>query len=223
MCHAHFFTNLALFIIASYIHSFFLSLRLTAPFTSTALFALAASPNYSPSLNAPSASRGRAPPSLNTSPPCRAPPSPLLLLLCPASSSCSCWICRPISASRTNGKKCGQFKRAAAGRIYHENPIKSGQRSVWGGERPPDANKAGGSCRRKCFQSLKHPVHTIKGTQIWLRFRELSRRIGWAESGEYPGNPFAHKTILRNWGGGDTQISATRVLQTFPKMAWHSQ
>ena len=47
-------------------------------------------------------------------------------LLCPASSSCSCWICRPISASRTNGKKCGQFKRAAAGRIYHENPIKSG-------------------------------------------------------------------------------------------------
>ena len=123
LLHQH-LRNLALFIIASYIHSFFLSLRLTL--TSTALFALAASPspNYSPSLNAPSASR--APPSLNTSPPSRAPPSPLLLLLCPASSSCSCWICRPISASRTNGKKCGQFKRAAAGRIYHENPIKSG-------------------------------------------------------------------------------------------------
>ena len=52
----------------------------------------------------------------------------------PASSSCSRWICRPISATRTNGKKCGQFKRAAARRIYHENPIKSGQRSVWVGE-----------------------------------------------------------------------------------------
>ena len=62
-----------------------------------------------------------------------APPAPPAVPC--TSSSCSCWICRPISASRTNGKKCGQFKRAAARRIYHENPIKSGQRSVWDGGR----------------------------------------------------------------------------------------
>ena len=54
--------------------------------------------------------------------------------VCTSLILCSRWICRPISATRTNGKKCGQFKRAAARRIYHENPIKSGQRSVWVGE-----------------------------------------------------------------------------------------
>ena len=108
------------------------------------------------------------PPSSPPAPLPAPPPAPPAVPCTATSSPCSCWICRPISASRTNGKKCGQFKRAAAGRIYHENPIKSGQRSVWdGGRGGGDAEGSVSQTKRPAVaeeNAPQHQAYTTKGT-----------------------------------------------------------
>ena len=82
----------------------------------------------------------------------------------------------PISATRTNGKKCGQFKRASGRRIYHHNPIKSRQRSV--------------AARRQCLCSKYtlhiYTLHSVFHTVLYTQTDSIQNKLHCTHSTQSP-------------------------------------